>query len=257
MGNVSPIRDTRPRIPAAKNAIGDELLYWLFGRWSLWGSFHRVWLQQLGPLPQPDRGPYLFYLNHSAWWDGYLMMVTHRLALQRRFDSYLMMEERQLKAFRFFTWCGAFSIDRRDPEDSANAITYAANLLRDRPDRSLYIFPQGKIVPNDRRPLTLYPGAARIVREVSDLTLCPIAFRYEFLGQQWPHAFIRIGPAHRPADPGDVEATNAEMTERLTASCDGLRDDVLAGRLDQFRPLLKGQLGIDQSFAAFLKLIGR
>jgi chlorobactene lauroyltransferase len=246
-----------PRIPAAKNAIGDEALYWLFARWSLWSNFHRVWLQQLGPQPQPDRGPYLFYLNHSAWWDGYLMMVTHRLALQRRFDSYVMMEEKQLKAFRFFTWCGAFSINRHDQEDAARSVAYAANLLRERRDRALYIFPQGKIVPNDRRPLVTYPGAARIAAAVADVTLCPIVFRYEFLGQQWPHAFIRIGPAHRPADPENSAAVQHEMAERLTASCDALRDDVLGGRLDLFRPLLQGQLGIDQTFAGFLRLIGR
>lgn len=246
-----------PAIPAAKNWLGDELVYRLFARWSLWSNFDTVWLQQHGPLPEPGRGPLILYLNHSAWWDGYLMYVIHRVALQGRFDSYLMMEEKQLRPYRFFSWSGAFSINRHNPEDAKRAQHYAANLLRTRRNRLLFIFPQGKIVPNDRRPLVTYPGIARIVALAGEVTLCPVALRYEFLGQQWPHAFIRIGPAHTVAEPSDSAQVQAEIGERLTAACDGLRDDVLAGHMKRFRPLLRGRRGIDQTFASFLRLLPR
>jgi 1-acyl-sn-glycerol-3-phosphate acyltransferase len=247
-----------PAIPAAKNVVGDELLYWLFARRSLARSFSRVWLQQHGPLPEPRGGPLLLYLNHSSWWDGYLMYVIHRVVLQGRFDVHLLMEEKQLRAYRFFTWSGAFSINRQDPEDSRRAQQYAANLLGGgRRPRALFIFPQGKIVPADRRPLVTYPGIARIVALAGPLTLCPVALRYEFLGQQWAHAFIRMGPAHRATDPSDVEGTLADVTARLTAVCDALRDDVLELRLERFRPLLRGRRGVDQRFDAFRRLMWR
>jgi 1-acyl-sn-glycerol-3-phosphate acyltransferase len=220
-------------------------------------SFDHVWMQRVGPLPARGQGPFIFYLNHTSWWDAYMLMVIHRLALGRPFDSYVMQEERQLRAYRFFTWCGAFSVNRHDPEDAARSQQYAANLLRGRRDRALYIFPQGKIVPNDRRPLVTYPGVARIVAMAGEVTLCPVAMRYEFLGQQWPHAFMRIGPAHRPANPADIEGTMAEISAGLTAAADALRDDVVAGRLDRFRPLLRGRLGIDKTFDAFLGLLRR
>lgn len=247
----------RPAIPAAKNWLADELLYWLFARWSLWSSFDRVWLQSHGPLPDPRRGPLIFYLNHSSWWDGYMMYIIHRVVLSSSFDSYLLMEEKQLRAYRFFSWSGAFSINRHDPEDSARAQQYAANLLCGRRDRALYIFPQGKIVPNDRRPIQTYPGIARIAALTGEVTLCPVALRYEFLGQQWPHAFIRLGPTHRLVDPNDCDQTMAEITTRLTDSCNALRDDVIAGRLDHFRPLLHGRPGIDKTFDIFLRLLPR
>lgn len=244
----------RPAIPAAKNALGDELLYLLFARRSLRSSFDTVWMQSVGPMPVRGQGPIIFYLNHAAWWDAYMLMAIHRLALGRPFDSYVMQEERQLRAYRFFTWCGAFSVNRHDPEDTARSLQYAANLLRGRRDRALYIFPQGRIVHNDRRPIVCYPGVARIVALAGEVTLCPIALRYEFLGQQWPHAFMRIGPAHRPTNPGSVEGTLAEVTAGLTAAADALRDDVVAGRLDRFRPLLRGRLGVDKRFDAFRRL---
>lgn len=248
----------RPAIPAAKSRLGDEALYWLFARWSLRSSFDRVWLQTHGPLPEPADGPLLLYLNHSSWWDGYLMYVIHRVVLRGRFDAHLLMEERQLRAYRFFTWSGAFSINRHDPEDVARSQAYAANLLRGgaRP-RALFIFPQGKIVPQERRPLVTYPGVARIIALAGPLTLCPVALRYEFLGQQWPHAFIRLGPAHRAANPDDIEGTLAEVTARLTAACDALRDDVVGGGLDAYTPILRGRRGIDQTFDALLRLLPR
>jgi chlorobactene lauroyltransferase len=248
----------QPAIPAAKSWLGDELIYRLIARRSLARAFDRVWLQQAGPLPEPRDGPLLLYLNHSAWWDGYLMYVIHRVVLGGRFDVHLLMEEKQLRAYRFFSWSGAFSIDRRDPEESARSLQYAANLLRGgRRPRLLFIFPQGKIVPADRRPLVTYPGIARIVAMAGPLTLCPVALRYEFLGQQWPHAFIRIGPAHRAADPSDLEGTLADVTARLTAACDALRDDVLALRLERFRPLLQGRQGIDKRFDRFRRMLVR
>jgi hypothetical protein len=78
--------------------------------------------------------------------------------------------------------------------------------------------------------------------------------RYEFLGQQWPHAFMRIGPAHRPTNSADITGTLAEITEGLTLASDALREDVVTGRLDRFRPLMRGRLGIDQTFDAFQRL---
>ena len=246
-----------PAIPAAKNIIGDELLYLLFARRSFRRAFDHVWMQSVGPLPARGQGPFIFYLTHTSWWDGYIMMLIHRLALGRSFDSYLMQEEQQLRAYRFFTWCGAFSVNRHNPRGAMRSQQYAANLLRGRTDRALYIFPQGKIVHSDQRPLITYPGVARIVAKVGNVTLCPVALRYEFLGQQWPHAFMRIGPAHRPTDPTDVQRTLAEITAGLTAASDALRDDVVAGNLDRFKPLLRGRRGIDKTFDAFLRMIRR
>lgn len=245
----------RPAIPAAKNWLGDRLIYWGLARWALWSQFHTVWLQTVGPLPDPAQGPVICYLNHSAWWDGYLMYTIDRVALRGGFDSYLLMEEKQLRAYRFFSWSGAFSINRHSPEESQRSQQYAANLLRGGRNRLIYIFPQGKILPNDQRPIVAYPGIARIIALAGDVTLCPVALRYEFLGQQLPHAFIRIGPPHRAAAPEDQAGTLAEITARLTESVDALRDEVVAGGLQHFRPLLRGNLGIDQAWDAVRGLL--
>ncbi len=248
--------EPRPAIPAAKNPVLDELLYRCFARWSLWRHFDRVWLQSHGPLPHPRNGPLIVYLNHSSWWDGYLMYVIHRVVLRGQFDAHLLMEEKQLRRYRFFRWSGAFSVNRDDPEDAWRSQAYAAALLRGgRRPRLLFIFPQGKIVPNDRRPLVTYPGIARIIAQAGDVNLCPVALRYELLGRQFPEAFIRIGPYYRAANPSDIEGALADITSRLTEACDALREDVLALRYDRFQPLLRGRRGIDELFDGFLRLL--
>ena len=238
-----------PAIPAAKHWLGDKALWWL-ARWSLGRAFHAVWGQTLGPLPDRQQGPIIFYATHPGWWDGYMLMTVHRMLLGERFDSYLMMEEKQLRAYRFFTWCGTFSVNRHDPAEVTRSVDEISALLRERRDRALYMFPQGRMLHPDRRPVVLYPGIARVVQKVGTPLLCPLAFRYEFRGEQRPEAFIRFGPVHRaPANP-DTDTLLADLTARLTASSDALRAEVVSGNPRNFRLLLRGSAGIDRLFDA-------
>jgi 1-acyl-sn-glycerol-3-phosphate acyltransferase len=243
----------QPSIPAAKNAPGEEVIYRLMVRPALWNMFSRVWVQVHGRLPRRDEGPLICYLNHPSWWDGYMIAVIHRKLLRSRFRLYIMMEERQLREFRFFTWSGAFSINPDNRLETARSLRYISRLLREQRNRSLYIFPQGHITPNDRRPLELFPGAASIARHVGHALLCPVALRYEFRGAQHPEAFIRFGPLHRVEAPVDVDALTREITHRLTDSADTLRDAVLADDMGNFRPLLHGRPGIDRLFSTALR----
>jgi chlorobactene lauroyltransferase len=250
------MRDDMPAIPANHIAVLDEALYHLVVRPALRRHFDHVWYSQLGPLPDPAHGPYLFYLNHSAWWDAHMLMLILRGVLKQRFKAYAMMEERQLRAYRFYSWAGAFSVDRKRAGEAERVQRYAVNRLRESPRNALFIFPQGKIVPNERRPLQLYPGAARIAAELPGaLTLCPIALRYDYLGQQYAHAFVRIGPCHR-VEHRDANDLLADMQDQLTAAVDGLREDVIGGHMANFSELLAGHWGIDKVWDVARILLG-
>jgi 1-acyl-sn-glycerol-3-phosphate acyltransferase len=246
-----------PAIPAAKNPLGDMLIYRLLMLPALWNMFDRVWVQVHGRLPRTSEGPLLCYLNHTAWWDGYLVALFHHTHLNSRFSAYVMMEEPQLRLFRFFTWCGAFSIAPRNPRETARSLAYISRLLRERPQRVLYIFPQGSITPNDRRPLHLLPGMTRIVEQVGKATLCPVALRYEFRGEQRPEAFIRYGPLHTAHAPLERTALHHELEARLTASADALRDAIIANDTSAFAVLLRGRPGIDRLFSPLARAASR
>ncbi len=238
----------QPAIPAAKNPLGDALIYYLLMRWSIWNSFDRVWLQVVGPLPHPDQGPLIVYLNHPSWWDGYMAALINRMVLHQRFAGYLMMEERQLRLYRFMSWSGAFSVDRHDRREAARSVEYISRLLHERRHRALYIFPQGELTPNDRRPLRIYPGIAHIARRAGGALLCPVGLRYEFRGEQRPEAFIRLGPCHRMEVSTDTDIVMQTIGQRLNDNLEILRNALLADDITNFRILLHGRPGIDRLF---------
>jgi 1-acyl-sn-glycerol-3-phosphate acyltransferase len=239
-----------PAIPARRSRLGEALIYWALVRWAIWSHFDRVWLKVDGPLPHPADGPLIIYPNHPSWWDGYMCFLLTRMVLRGRFDAYLMMEEPELRRYRFFTWAGCFSVDRADPRSAARSVAYISRLLAARRTRALVIFPQGALAPNDRRPLEVYAGAARIARRAGGATLWPVALRYEFRGEQRPEAFIRAGPPHyAPAD-ADARALTAEVAQRLTAAADALRDEVTAGDLTGYHVLLRGRAGVNRLWDA-------
>ncbi|NJL03333.1 MAG: glycerol acyltransferase [Chloroflexaceae bacterium] len=252
-----------PRIPAAKNRLGNWLIYYTLMKPALHAHFARVWVQHCGPLPQPGAGALLIYLNHSAWWDLYLTALIDYEILGRRFDSYGMMEEQQLRRYRFFTWMGAFSVHRSDRHEASRSLRYISHVLASRNGRALFLFPQGRILPNDQRPLRVYTGLARIAQQVlaqgQAVQLLPITARYEFRGEQRPELFLRVGPVQRltPEQPPRVPALTDQVAATLTANLDALREQVVAGDLHQFAVLLRGRRGIDQTFDAVLRWLKR
>jgi len=240
----------QPSIRARHSRAGGALIYWALVRSAIWSHFARVWLCVEGPIPTPAAGPLIFYLNHPSWWDGYMALVLNRMVLGNRFQAFCMMDERELRRYRFFTWIGAFSVNRQDARSAMDSVAYISRLLAARRDRALAIFPQGEITPNDRRPLMMFSGMAHVARHAGGATLWPVALRYEFRGEQRPEVFIRAGLAHYAGAGADTRALTAEAGARLTTACDALRDEVTGGRLEGYRVLLRGRPGPDKIFDA-------
>jgi 1-acyl-sn-glycerol-3-phosphate acyltransferase len=245
----------QPSIRARHSRAGDALIYWALVRSAIWSHFARVWLRVEGSIPTPADGPLIFYLNHPSWWDGYMAHVLNRVVLRHRFQGFCMMDEHELQRYRFFTWIGAFSVNRQDARSALGSVAYISRLLDARPDRALAIFPQGEITPNDRRPLQMFSGLAHVAQRAGSATLWPVALRYEFRGQQRPEVFIRAGPAHYATAASDTRALTAEAGARLTVACDALRDDLNAAQLEGYRVLLRGRPGPDVIFDAARALL--
>lgn len=210
-------------------------------------TFHRIAIG--GDEPGPAPLSTLIYANHPSWWDGY---IAFYLSDERwRCEAYLMMEEPQLARYGFFRYCGVFGVDRHDPREGMRSVAYAANLLHRRPKRFLWIFPQGEITPNDRRPLDTYRGAAHVAKRAAPVRCIPMALRFEFVTEQRPEVLIRFGPAHT-VEPGvDVKALHANMDMRLTAEVDHLRDDLIQGRVRDYPTVLHGRNSVNVRWDKF------
>ncbi|ABX03336.1 MAG TPA: glycerol acyltransferase [Herpetosiphon sp.] len=245
----------QPRLPAQPNRLGAWLVYRALIRPALRKTFDQV-LLNVGSTADilRNREPILAYVTHTSWWDGHLAFELFRTVYPRH--HYLMMEEAQLARYFFFRWCGCFSVNRQEPREALRSIRYASSLLQQK-QSLVWIFPQGQIIPPDRRPLQLFRGVADIATRTGNLWCLPIALRYEFAGEQRPVALIRCGePTWVDADT-TREQLQPQLATNLTRAADQLRDDWNQQNLAQFRPILQGTASVNRRFDQILGPIVR
>ena len=239
----------RAMLPAKKNLFWNALIYLLLMKPALRGSFHALHYRQMQPLPAD--APIILYANHSSWWDAHLPMIANQERWHR--DGYVMMEDIQLSRYGFFRYCGAFSVSRSDGRSAMQSVAYAVARLTEAPNRMLLIFPQGEIRANDVRPLRFYAGAGHVAKRVAasmPVALVPVALRYEFIGEQKPEAFMRVGAPAVIAGQVDAKSVTAQMETALTNELDRLREAVLARHLDGFEKLIAGAWSINRIWDA-------
>lgn len=197
------------------------------------------WNRERGP-----GRPLLIIANHSSWWDAVMPIL---LSLDKyNHDAYGIMEERQLRRYGFFRKLGMFSIDRENFRSAKRSLDYAAELLRET-DRVLWLFPQGEIVPNDRRPIHCYSGTAHLIQRIGTCAIVPVAFRYELLREERPIALVSVGEIEEVAanDGRTIPQLTEHITALLTAQADRLRDDFCREQLEEFDVILRGKGSIN------------
>ena len=185
---------------------------------------------------RPRDRPLILYANHSSWWDALMIFQVGRAC---GFEQYAMMEERQLRAYPLFRKLGAFSVVRERPREAVRSIEYAGGLLRNT-DRVLWIFPQGRTLPADQRPLRFYAGAAHIIEQAGGAYAAPVALRYEFLDDFRPEALVRAGrPARVLVEPKfDAKQLTNAFADELTNTLDRVRSDVVAANFADYEELV-------------------
>ncbi|HVE60089.1 MAG TPA: lysophospholipid acyltransferase family protein [Pyrinomonadaceae bacterium] len=180
--------------------------------------------------------PLIIYCNHSSWWDGLIaFQISHETAL----DSFVMMEEKHLKKFFLFRKLGAFSIIRENPREALKSVDYAAKLLTGKLNRTLWIFPQGEILPNDLRPIRFYNGLAKIIKKAGFSEVTSLSIRYEFLGGFKPQIFVKIEKPELISVNADfnVKQLTLNLTENLTDNLNTLKSDIINHNLADYREI--------------------
>jgi 1-acyl-sn-glycerol-3-phosphate acyltransferase len=231
-------------IAANKNDVLDSFLY-LYFRWLARRSFHLVatrGLENLRNLPA-DR-PVLLFCNHTNWWDGLMLYLLTR---QIRKACYCMMEEQQLKHYRFFAWLGAFSVDLSSPIRSAASLRYAQRLLQ-KEDTAIFIFPQGRISrPNE--PIQARPGTDYLAKTATRSVLIPVAMSYGFFREDRPNVLIEIGAAFP-----SIECTEGRIERECNAMAARAAAALAAQDLTGFTPLFLPRLALNKRWE-WIKLL--
>lgn len=245
-----PARPGVPEVPARKNLWGDVVLP-LYTRHLCGAQLHAVWVKGLDVLAAHPNAPLLFAPNHACWWDGIIAYLLNILRLKR--DFYIMMEDKQLRRYQFFAKAGAFSIRRTHLRSAGQTLRYAEELLST-PGRSLWIFPQGVMVPEDQRPLKFEAGVIHLARRLPNALIVPVSLHYGVRANPRPEVFVVLGTpiALRDAAQGDADRSAQEWTRALeataTAQLDGLRTSLASCPLEQVPPgfecVFKGAMGV-------------
>lgn len=222
----------------AKKSYWFERVFAVYNRNLIKRRFVAFNVSNLNALKQTKREfPLIIYANHSSWWDG---LTAFQISREARLDSLVMMEEKQLKRFFLFRLLGAFSVDRENPREALKSCVYAARLLKNNPNLTIWIFPQGEILPNDRRPIGFYNGFSKIISKTDGCQVIPIAIRYEFLGEFKPEIFVKIGEPEFIKTGGqfDIKRQTKLFAENLTRVLDELKSDVLNKNLSGYRNIV-------------------
>jgi len=188
----------------------------------------------------------LLVANHTSWWDGFMAhQVTRALGLAFQ----ILMDARGVRDYPLFRRLGAVPVRRESPVQAVRDLHAIAGNLR--AGVAVWIFPQGERRPagepvrgTERGAAQLALGAGQAVRIV------PVGFRYLFLSEQLPEAFVHLGrswlatPENAGSDArrslaGDIEAG-------ITGSLAELDRALAAENVDGYDVLIRGRLSINK-----------
>ena len=221
-------------LEANKNAAF-ERLFSIYNKNLLRRRFHSLQVSGLDFLLNNSFNlPRIIYCNHSSWWDG---LIAFQISYEVGLQSFVMMEEKQLTKLFLFRLLGAFSVVRDRPREALKSINYAVRILRSDPQNTLWIFPQGQILPNDLRPLKFYNGLAKIVEKVGSCMTISLSMRYEFIGEFKPQIFVKIlePELNFVSDVIDLRKLTEKFSLRLTENLDSLKRDIVSQNLSGYK----------------------
>lgn len=135
-----------------------------------------------GAVDPNEKLPVLYIANHSSWWDGLILFLLTEKASE--LDHYMMMEEKQLKQYAFFRKLGAFPVQKENLKSVKQALMTAKKNMQ--AGGAVWLFPQGKIMHQDIRPLELEGGASFLVRQFEQVVVKPVTLHYTFNQFQKP-----------------------------------------------------------------------
>lgn len=222
----------------AKKSDWFEKIFAVYNRNLFRRRFESFQVSGLKFLPRTSREfPLIIYVNHSSWWDG---LAAFQISKTASLDSFIMMEEKHLKKLFLFRRLGAFSVVRENRFEAAQSINYAVNLLREKTSRTLWIFPQGEILPNDIRPLKFFGGLSKIIQKLDFCFVLSIAIRYEFAGKYKPEAFLKIDkPIFFDNDKKfSRKAITKTLEENLTRTLDELKINIVNKDFKDFENII-------------------
>lgn len=182
--------------------------------------------------------PVILCCTHASWWDA---PVTIALSIRHfGFDGRGMMEYRQLNRYRFFRSIGMFSVVREHPRSALQSLSYAARELAGT-SRVLWMFPQGRLIPQHVRPIVAEPGIALLVKNLGSVKVACLGLHYDMTVAERPSVWARIDRVESIQWTGEASEIHEMVSNRLTALADRLADDVATGKVEDYIDVVRAR----------------
>ena len=202
--------------------------------------------------------PIIMYAPHSNWWDGIVGYTICNSILNQ--EIRLMVEE--LKRFPLLRHAGCFSINKKSPQASMEALKYAIDELAN-PKCNLYLYPQGIIKPPNHRPIEFQSGLAymveKAVKKYGKVGLLPTAVNYLFLRDNRPEVFVEMGQRIEvySGEKIDRKEFTSYLAKNLEELCDKQMREISNAEFDEYDTLFVQKLKWYRRIEQRLKKIER
>jgi 1-acyl-sn-glycerol-3-phosphate acyltransferase len=153
--------------------------------------------------------PWIFYCTHTSWWDAALVIVISLSVL--RVPSYGMMDDKQLKKYRFFRWIGMFGVKPDNPRYVLQSFRYITSRIRGT-KQALWMFPQGALV-HQNMPIVCKDGLTVLTGMLGSVMAVPVALRYDIVHSQGIVGTVVFGAPELL----DASARSHTFQDRLTS----------------------------------------
>ena len=202
-------------------------------------------------ISRKNNRPLIYCANHSSWWDvPVIIYLTYDLLNS---DSYCLMEKKQFDVHPYFRGIGAVPIVREDPKDAVRVLSACTDYLNDT-GKSLWIFPQGEIIPNGRRPVHFYSGVSHLLEKLRDPILVCTYLDFRFSGNQFPEIYADFFHINFEVDPTKESRSRftGQLAEMYEKQIDAFECSFADGTLKDYDVYLKGRKSVnDRSFTKF------
>ncbi len=186
--------------------------------------------------------PIILFAPHSNWWDG---IVGYNIC-NRIFKKEIRLMVEELNRFPILRRAGAFSVNKKSPQASMEALKYAIDVIEDT-NNILYIFPQGIIKPPNYRPIELQTGmiyiAEKAAKKYGKVALMPVGVNYFFLRDNRPEVFVEFGDIiELTDDKPDRKEFTALLGKKLEEICDKQFYDISHANFQGYETLFQMKL---------------
>lgn len=126
-----------------------------------------------------------------------------------------MMEDKQMREHGLFKRIGAFSVNLENPRSAVRSLRYAVDSMK-RPNSSLFIYPEGKILPFSTNKLHFKKGLGWIVSQCKDVDVVPIGIYIDHAHSDKPELFLKIGSPLEFDSTMDTDNLNTYFENKLS-----------------------------------------